>query len=391
MELPETTSQEQWLKKYFTMKNNSEFPLLLIISMFLMRVPTGAAQPPATNMSQSLESIRKKHELPALAAVVVKDGQIQERAAVGVRKWGVATPVTTRDLWHIGSCTKAMTATLAAILVEEGKLRWNTTIGDVFPELKDRMDTQYQAVTLEQLLQNRGGIAGAPPGPAWKRAWEESGTPTQQRLEFIKTVLSHPPEAPPGTKMIYSNQGFVIAGAMMEKLTGTAYEKLMTDRLFKPLGMTTAGFGTPGSRGKTDQPWGHVKRTGTTVPTQSDNPPAIGPAGRVYCSLDDMARFTMLHLESSTTKQLLSHETLRRLHTPPAGGDYAAGWFVVKRGWARGTAITHNGSNNMWYIVMWLAPERDFAVIAATNIAGSAAETGCDEVASAMIGKWLAK
>ena len=70
---------------------------------------------------------------------------------------------------------------------------------------------------------------------------------------------------------------------------------------------------------------------------------------------------------------------------------HACGWGIGKRGWAGGTALSHAGSNTMWFLVMWLAPEKNFAVIAATNIAGPDAEKGCDEAASAMIGKWLGK
>ena len=72
--------------------------------------------------THAIEAIRQKHDLPALAVVVVKDGQICDRVAVGVRKWGDPTPVTTNDVFHIGSCTKSMTATLTAMLIEEGKL-----------------------------------------------------------------------------------------------------------------------------------------------------------------------------------------------------------------------------------------------------------------------------
>ena len=86
---------------------------------------------------------------------------------------------------------------------------------------------------------------------------------------------------------------------------------------------------------------------------------------------------------------LLKPETFRKLHTPPAGQDYACGWASVSRSWAGGKALTHAGSNTMWYLVMWLAPEKDFAVITATNIAGDNAAKGCDEVAAAMIKKWL--
>jgi len=340
---------------------------------------------------QVLDAIRKRHDLPALAVVVVKDGRICDRAAVGIRKWGDPTPVTTNDVFHIGSCTKSMTATLTAMLIEEGKLRWDTTIAEVFPELRGRMDRQYESVTVEQLLTHRGGVPGVPPADAWKRAREQRGEPASQRREFIEAVLRQPPEAAPGTKMIYSNQGYAIVGAMLDKLTGTPWETLITERLFKPLHMDSAGFGPPGTKGAVDQPWGHTLAMSIPVPLQVDNPPAIASAGRVHCSLDDLARFTIFHMQRGRTGGLLKPETLSKLHTPAGGGDYACGWLVLKRDWAGGNALMHNGSNTMWYVVMWLAPEKNFSVVVATNIAGPGAEQGCDEAAAAMIGKWLAK
>jgi CubicO group peptidase (beta-lactamase class C family) len=366
------------------------FLAFVVIAVFAAGSVMASAVPDAP-----LEAIRKKHDLPALAVVVVKDGRICDRAAVGVRKLGDPALVTTNDLFHIGSCTKSMTATLAAMLIEQGKLRWDTTIAEVFPELKGRMDKQYESVTVEQLLHHRGGVPGEPPSAAWKRAWEEKGTPTQQRREFIEAVLAQPPAATLGTKMIYSNQGYAIVGAMLEKITGRDYETLITEKLFKPLHMNTAGFGPPGTKDKVDQPWGHVHGLLGTVPLQSDNPPAITPAGRVHCSLDDLARFVMLHLQSGTNG-LLKPETMARLHALPPGaksageGDnYACGWVVLDRAWAGGTALMHNGSNTMWYLVMWLAPKKNFAVIAATNIAGRNAENGCDDACVSMIHKWL--
>ncbi len=341
--------------------------------------------------AQTLETLRAKHDLPALAVIVVKAGKVCDRAAVGVRKSGDPALVTTNDVFHIGSCTKSMTATLAAMFIAEGKLRWDTTIADVFPELKGKMDKQYEAVTLEQLLTHRGGVPGRPPSAAWKQAWEQQGSPMQQRTEFIQSVLSQPPAAAPGAKMIYSNQGYAIAGAMLEKLTGKPWETLITTRLFEPLQMKSAGFGPPGPKDKVEQPWGHTGKLTLAEPLQQDNPPAIGPAGTVHCSLDDLACYVMFHLNAGKDGGLLKPETFRKLHTPPAGGDYAGGWVVLKRGWAGGNALMHNGSNSMWYLVMWLAPEKNFAVIVATNIAGPDAEKGCDAAASAMISKWLLK
>jgi CubicO group peptidase (beta-lactamase class C family) len=358
--------------------------ILLICAVIFMR--TARAQSLPADTTQALQVVCTKYNLPALAVVVVKDGKICDYAAIGVRKLGDPTPVTIDDQWHIGSCTKSMTATLAAMFIEENKLRWDTTIAEVFPELKGKMDKQYEAVTVEQLLTQRGGVPGNPPADAWKRAWEQKGTPTKQRYEFIQAVLAQPPAAAPGTKYIYSNQGYTIVGAMLEKIAGQSWEDLITEKLFKPLHMDSAGFGAPGTIGKADQPWGHTR---TSLPTQNDNPPAIAPAGRVHCSLDDLARYAIFQMEGEQNGGLLKAETVRKLHTPPDGADYACGWRVLNRGWAGGRALWHNGSNTMWYIVMWLAPEKDFSVIVATNTGADNAAKGCDDVASAMIKKWL--
>lgn len=365
--------------------------VLLAVALLQASAARAAGAPPAST-TEIIEALRKKRALPALAVVVVKDGKIYDRAATGFRKRGEPVPMTTNDLFHIGSCTKSMTATLTAMFIEENKLRWNTTIAEAFPELKGKMDKQYEAVTVEQLLMHRGGCPGKPPPAAWKRAGEQHGTAVEQRYEFIQAVLSQPPEAAPGGKFIYSNQGYAIVGAMLERLGRKPWEEILTKRLFQPLGMTSGGFGVPGTIGEIDQPWGHARVGGRIQPDQSDNPPAIGPAGTVHCSLDDLARYTMIHLQRGQgAGSLLKPESFRKLHTPPNGGDYACGWISLERGWAGGKAIMHNGSNTMWYVVMWLAPERNFSVIAATNIAGQPAEQGCDEAASAMIMKWLQK
>jgi CubicO group peptidase (beta-lactamase class C family) len=370
------------------MRNSfSPLSVLLLVCAFAAR----AQSPQPADTTRTLDALRTKYDLPALAVVVVKDGKICDRAAVGIRKHGDPTLVTTNDVFHIGSCTKSMTATLTAMLIEEGKLRWNTTIAETFPELEGKMNKQYAAVTVEQLLTHRAGVPGAPPSVAWIRAWLQKGTVTEQRREFIAAVLAQPPEAAPGTKMIYSNQGYAIIGAMLEKISGEPWETLIAEKLFKRLHMDSAGFGPPGTMDKVDQPWGHIHKLFMTFPLQQDNPPAIAPAGRVHCSLDDLGRFVMFHLQSGKDGKLLKPEILLKLHTPPDGGDYACGWVVLKRGWAGGSALMHNGSNTMWYLVMWLAPAKHFAVIAATNTGVQEAFKGCDDVASAMIQKWLKK
>ncbi len=374
-------------------------PFLLVLAVCIIALAVHAAVKTnsfaGTGPAGSIEAICKGRGVPALAVVVTKDRRNSDLAAAGDRKFGDATPVTTNDVLHNGSCKKSKTATIAALVIDEGKLRWDTTIADVFPELKGKMDKQYEAVTVEQLLHHRGGVPHNLPSAAWARAWQEIGTPIEQRREYLEAILRAAPEAEPGTKMIYSNDGYVIVGVMLEKISGQDFESLMTEKLFKPLHMDTAGFGAPGTKDKIDEPWGHVHAVLGISPMQTDNPPVFSPCGRVHCSLDDLARYAMFHLQRGTNA-LLKPETMARLHASPEGAeikdvmdDYACGWVRLKRDWAGGPVLWHNGSNTMWYIVMWLAPEKNFCVIAATNVAGDDAEKACDDAATLMIYKWL--
>src|SRR5215471_9480155 len=144
-----------------------------VCAIFLFSFATQAESDSTTSTTNRLQALKDKYNLPALAVLVVKDGVVCERAAVGVRKWGETNVVTTNDLFHIGSCTKSMTATLAAMLVEDGKLSWTTRIVDVFPEFKGKIDERYETVTLEQLLTHRSGLPTHPPTVARDRAREQ--------------------------------------------------------------------------------------------------------------------------------------------------------------------------------------------------------------------------
>jgi CubicO group peptidase (beta-lactamase class C family) len=349
-------------------------------------------------ISQMLENIREKHNLPALAAAVVVDGRIVATNAVGFRKNGGTEKVTVNDKFHLGSVTKSMTATVAAMLVEQGKISWTTTIEEAFPESKSEMHPDYLGVTLEQLLSHRSGAPGDAPGDLWRKAWAANGTAAEQRLAFIKGILARKPEAKPGTKFIYSNQGYTIAGVMLEKATGKTWEDLLRSMLFEPLGMTTAGFGAPASVDKVDQPWGHTKKMfsgSEPVPPgpSADNPLAISPAGAVHCSMDDLAKYAAFHMAGERGEsKLLTAESFKKLHTAVADNhDYALGWMVLKRPWANGRALMHNGSNTMFYVVVWMAPEKNCAVIVASNIGVDEAFEGCDEAAGKLIHQYFGK
>jgi CubicO group peptidase (beta-lactamase class C family) len=127
---------------------------------------------------------------------------------------------------------------------------------------------------------------------AWFIA-DAGSKPQTQRLQALKQSLSKKPEFGSGSKHQYSNLGYVIVGAIVEKVTGMSWEKAIQERIFKPLEMKTAGFGGTGTPGQIDQPWGH-KEGGRSVPANGpsvDNPPILGPAGCVHCSIQDWAKF----------------------------------------------------------------------------------------------------
>jgi CubicO group peptidase (beta-lactamase class C family) len=346
------------------------------------------------NVARLLESIRAKYKLPSLAVAVVFDGKIVATNAVGVRKQGNSQPVQVDDRYHLGSITKSMTATVAAMQVEQGKISWSTTVAEMFPDLKGRMHSNYLGVTLEQLLSHRGGAPAEPPPDLWLAAWQAKGTPAEQRLAFATGILARKPQAEPGTKFIYSNQGYTIAGVMLEKAAGNSWEELMGTMLFEPLGMKSAGFGAPASPGKVDQPWGHTSKLLSglkPVPPgpEADNPLAISPAGAVHCSMEDLARYVLFHLAGERGEgRLLKTETFKKLHEPVGGGDYALGWVVLERKWAHGRALMHNGSNTMFYAVIWAAPKRNCAVIVATNTGSNKADQACDDAATQVAELW---
>jgi CubicO group peptidase (beta-lactamase class C family) len=313
-----------------------------------------------------LEKIRAKLKLPGVAAAAWRDGELLEMAAVGVRKEGDPTKVTEKDQWHLGSNTKAMTATLIAIYVDRGKLRWEDTIAQLFPGWK--IDPGYAKVTLDQLLRHQGGAPGDPPADLWKQLWTDGDAP-DAREKFVKAILEKAPAQAPGT-FVYSNTSYMIAGAALEHVTGVGWEKLMRDELFAKLGMTSCGFGAPGVKiveGATsvvDQPRGHDAGGTPLEPGPSaDNPRGLGPAGTVHCSLGDYGKFLNLHA-TGKPEGIVTPESMQHLHTP-RDGEYAGGWGVVES--PKGPVLLHSGSNTLWYATALVAPGTRFAFAIATN------------------------
>lgn len=370
----------------------------LIAFITAVSVVPAALPKDTADIGPLLEPIRKEHNLPALAAAVISDNQVIALAAVGERKYGSGVNVTADDKFHLGSCTKAMTATIVAMLIEQGKLDWDTTLAQALPNMP--MLEEYKAVTIRHLLSHRAGLPNEswPTGKTFMDMHNLPGPPRQQRLAYAEMILNQEPSAKPGEKYIYSNAGFSIAGVIAEEATDTPWEDLIRKMLFEPLDMKTAGFGAMGTKDNLDQPWQHKldslgKKKSIEPGRYSDNPPVIGPGGIVHCSMNDWAKFIILHLNNGTCngKKLLTPETINQLRKPCYDGDYAGGWKIVDRSWGGGRVFTHSGTNNKNYAVVWMAPNRNYAVLVATNQGGSDETKAVDQVAAMLIEKFKPK
>ncbi len=345
-----------------------------------------------------LEAQREKHGLVGLGGLVLKDGEVREVAAVGLRRKGHPIAVTTEDLWHLGSVTKAMTATMIARLVERGVLDWTTPLSDLLPAQTESIHSGYHSVTLEDLLTHRAGL---PANFSFFSNFERppvDGELPSRRLQAVMRILTEAPVHPPRSAHLYSNVGYTLAGVVAEQATGASWEELMRREVFTPLGITSAGFGAPGRAGGIEQPWGHqtvlgLMKRATAPGPNADNNAILGPAGTLHMSLQDWARFVQAHLAGPRGESaLLQPETFRRLHRPLLE-DYAYGWVAGDPGelGARGPLLWHNGSNTMWYALMLILPEHRMAILFASNDGDlKAAEAAMQESAQALVGRYLA-
>jgi CubicO group peptidase (beta-lactamase class C family) len=375
----------------------------------------------ADSLQHDLERVRGEHKIPALAVLIMDPSGVLWQGAAGKRQQTFSDAVTIHDHWHLGSCTKAMTATLAARLIERGSLEWTTTLGEAIPDLRASMKPDWEGVTLRQLLSHTAGIVKEPSdGPLWPemRVWDDAGRSMRdQRRAITRWLVEQSLGESPGTSMKYSNAGYLIAGHMLESIADRAWEDLIREEVFTPLGITSAGFGPPGSAQSVDQPRGHTGGGGFWIPRapgpSADNPRALGPAGLVHMSLADWARFARLHAlggsdafinvadDAPAMRAFLKPETIRFLHEPapgsrakdqPDGEGYALGWGVTRRAWAKGggpsdvgLVLTHNGSNTLWLSSVWIAPERGLVVLGAANASPNDAHPAIDAAITLLI------
>ncbi|MBN2370632.1 MAG: beta-lactamase family protein, partial [Vicinamibacteria bacterium] len=371
-----------------TRRRNPHFEMRLLVMSALALSALGACvgdsdleQTTTSDLTLELNVIRSRHGLPAVFGAIVDTQGLQEAAVAGVRRSDETTLATIDDKFSVASCGKAMTATVVAILVEQGLLNWDDRVSEIFPELAGSMDRAYADMTVTHLLAHSGGLDDDILVPRLQSELPTRLSVVEQRLWIVEQAL----RTPTGTvgSYEYSTVGYVVAGAIIEKVTGQPWETVMTRRLFEPLGMTSTGYDPPPA----DQPgwiWWHEWTNGRAVPVPLAPDPVMTvgrPSGGVHLSMADWARFASAHLRGDRGESsIVSAETFRRLHTAASSGEsydlgYALGWHVLSINGRR--VLAHGGAGSLRAAIQ-LWPDQSRALLVMTNCGDPAGRQGMD-------------
>lgn len=338
---------------------------------------TISAPPPAANdsgLAAQAAALVREHRLPAVAITRISaDGSVRTGIA-GVRSHSSDVELNVDAPFHLGSNTKAMTALLLATFVEAGDLDLDTTLRELYATID--LEPPVADATLRDVLGHRAGLDDRTLDLGALRAATDSSA---ARASAVRDALRRPGIIP-GT-FSYANVNFMLAGDVAERLGGDSWEHLVTARVFTPLGIT-CGFGGP--VGPT-VPLGHTAQ-GEPIPDDADvvdNPPALGPAGTVHCTMADWARFAGAVLAGlrGEDSAVASAATVADLFDDDH--EYVAGWGLIED--AGMTIYTHDGSNTLWYARVVLLVERDEALLVATNTGEPGAIDAMDEATEAFI------
>lgn len=328
--------------------------------------PMAIADPAPSVLAQAMSHTT----VPGMAALAIRNFQAENEQVAGIRRMGSPAPIAPGDRWHLGSNTKAMTATLIARLVEHGALSWDRALDQMLPQFASTMNASYRDVTLPDLLSHRSGLPENDSSHALFQSFYSDRAPLPaQRLRYIDHALRDPPVAAKRSAISYSNTGVIVAAACAEQATHKSYEELISIEVFEPLNMGSATFDQIAGA---DEPCGHVDGRPATRP-YDPNPNMLAPAGGVRMSLPDWSRFCIDHMQGENGRgQLLGPETYRFLHTAQGDTHSALGWGASPTPMhLQGPGLTHAGSDGNWYAVVALFPRSGDGVLVTANAAES--------------------
>jgi CubicO group peptidase (beta-lactamase class C family) len=317
-------------------------------------------------LTDEFRAIQKEAQMPGLQISVVEGTRRVFSYVEGLRAVGHSEGVTAEDEWHLGSCTKPMTAFLIGRLIDQKKVAWTTTLDELVPK-SQRLHPDLRGVTIEQLLSHRAGLVEVTEpdqGRLFPTLFTDQAQPVQLRDKLVRALLQMPPHFKAGEKSEYSNSGYVVLGWLIDRLAGKPWERTIQDELFATLEMRSCGFGAAGAEDPRNprQPWSHDFKDGKLVAIapspMADNPPALGPAGSVHCSVPDWHKFLRVIVSRDEGLRLVSPATYDKLLSVAGEGPGTyASMGRKERSWAKGPVFMMAGSNTMNYALMLVAPK----------------------------------
>ena len=333
-----------------------------------------------------LEKARAQHDVPALAAGIIHDGEKPFVAVVGARKRGADTTATAADQWHLGSNTKPITSLLIALLIDQGLLDWDTPLDKIFPDDSDSWSADVKQITPAQLLTHTSGLPAIGPLLGFLIG-RSQGSPTEDRTRILRSLENVKLIAKPGEKYQYSNLGYVVLGAIIDKRGKASWEEQLEKKVFQPIGIKEWGLGPLGNKDALAQPWPHQTNGKPVSPDRvQDNPPVMNSAGRLHLSVADYNRFLAETLKQARgEKGLLKPATAQKVFTNPypISPHSLSGWLGFrKEPGAKGLILAHDGSNSFNYCTAVILPDRNLAFCVLTNQGGPGGpgEKACHEV-----------
>jgi len=304
------------------------------------------------------EATLKEWTVPGAAVVVVKDGAVVLARGFGLRDVARRLEVTPQTLFAIGSSTKAFTTLLLASLVDEGTLDWDTPVRAYLPSFALYDTVATERMTPRDLVTHRSGL------PSHDPMWYNSPL---SRREIVDRLRYLRPSQDFRAAWQYQNLTYITAGHLVEQVTGHTWERLVTERIFQPLGMERSNLSVDRLTQASDHslPYQDVDGQPGEIPFR--NVDVLGPAGSINSSVADMAQWLLLHLGDGRRgdRWIVSEGQLAQLHAPQmvmATGDkvpthykeaphasYGMGWFVQPY---RGYDMIHHGGNTDGFSAM---------------------------------------
>lgn len=351
------------MKKSFTL-------VYLLLLICWQSINSQTSKQDLTKIDQTINKAFNTFNPTGLAIAIVKDSQIIYHKGFGFSNASLKTPVKTTSLFNIASCSKAFTAASVATLVDEGKIKWTDKVTKYFPEFKLADDYITLELTVEDLLCHRSGLGTFFGDLLWYNT-------DYSDEEVMKRVRNEPVTRRFGIEFGYQNIMFLVAGKLVEKVSGMSWSEFVSSRFFTPLGMTMTRPSNDELTESEDIAYGHLNNK----PLEIYDFNAAKSAAGIYSSVDELSLWTMMWLNKGVFngKKYLSEGSLFRLEEPhtiigssPARikrgihfNAYAMGWFVSDYNGRK--IVEHDGGMPGYISKVTLVPEENLAIIILNN------------------------